>query len=317
MMTKKIFRKGNRSLQLGQQRCAGHAKRLFGIGFQNSRERKRTMRRPRAVKVEELSFWSMAVFPLACVGAVVVLGIGIADIDAELWHVEERKRMLHAPGWEPGGHVFWIGMFLVLYAAVLHGSRCATVAYYYMAEVLWGCNASLVLGGIGMCTKRPLLVGTATLVVGIDQLAWYIDCVSWIFTGKFPVGVASYLPRKTTSRTHFWTSFHHLFFLPLCFFTLRGIGMPALSYWMSVLLTSLLVIAARVGTPFSIDEKTQIKVFNINMSYGFWEDIDLPYVHAMDFKHPVLYLPYLIIVCNFFLNTWPVLGLYAVVNELR
>lgn len=143
------------------------------------------------------------------------------------------------------------------------------------------------------------------------------DCAGFLLTRKWPIGVAKYMASPDIHPVHFATSFHHLFFLPCCFWALYqfGRGMPRDSYVMSVVLTSALAVAARFLTPYAVKTKKGQKVFNINLSYAFWADIKLPFVHAFDFCAPYLYLPYLIIVCNLFLNTLPVVLLYAVANR--
>ena len=53
------------------------------------------------------------------------------------------------------------GYFILLYCALLIGSRVQQQGSYRWYELLWGCNMSMVMSGIGLLTGRPLLVGAA------------------------------------------------------------------------------------------------------------------------------------------------------------
>jgi len=207
-----------------------------------------------------------------------------------------------------------IGTFLLLYTAFLHSSRSLILGVHYMLEILWGCNTSLLMAAMGLLTGRPLLVGTASLIVGLDQSCWYIDCLGYLVTGRFPLGVAKYLTCPSTSWLHFFTAFHHLWFLPVCLFSLSGRGMPEYSYTFSVVLTSILVIISRTITPYAVKQGSAVKIFNINMAYEFWQDVQVGFAHRYNHHHPMVYLPYLIIVCNLALNTLPVILLYKIAN---
>lgn len=272
-------------------------------------------KKPRAVKPDDLTVLKTVVAPVIVVGSVISAAALIGDwVEANYpGHYLERG----GSEWHEGGLINKIGIFLIIYSIILITSRASTSGVYYVCEVLWACNSSMLLASVGMCTQRPLLVGAATTMVGIDQLSWYIDCIAYLLTGKFPLGVAKYLVSPSLSRIHFWTSFHHLFFLPLCFFSLRKIGMPSASYPLCVFVTSLLVIAARIFTPFAVNEGKSIKVFNINLSYEFWDDVKIPLVHAMDHRPAYLYLPYLLGFCNIYLNGIPVALIYYGLNLLR
>mmetsp|Transcript_14646 Transcript_14646/g.25742 ORF Transcript_14646/g.25742 Transcript_14646/m.25742 type:complete len:292 (+) Transcript_14646:276-1151(+) len=276
-------------------------------------------RPPRAKSPSELGMVETVLLPVVVAAG----GVFAGAIGGDYLEVEMMRMLLGHDGHDYDLQrkeeflFFEIGLAIICYCIFTLGSRCFTVGVYYMCEVLWGCNTALLLAGFGMCTGRPLLVGTATCIVALDQISWYFDCLGYLFTGKFHVGVSKYLIAPTTSRIHFITAFHHLWFLPVCLYTLKEIGMPPMSYIFSVVLTSALALAARFLTPYAVNEEKQVKVFNINLSYGFWDDINVPFVHSYDHHHPTIYLPYLIVVCNLYLNTLPVIGLYFATNYLK
>ena len=86
-----------------------------------------------------------------------------------------------------------LGIFLILYTLVLILGRCVASGVYQIYDLLWGCNVAMLLSGVGAITNRPLLCGAACCIVAVDQLCWYVDVLSYVFAGIFPVGVAKYL----------------------------------------------------------------------------------------------------------------------------
>ena len=203
-----------------------------------------------------------------------------------------------------------LGTSVLFYLMILHSSRCFSLGLHYLGEILWGCNVSLLLAGVGIATNRPLMVGIAVCIVAVDQLCWYIDVIGYLFTRKFIVGVAKYMVQPTTTWVHFLTGTHHLWFIPLCIFWLTTHqGIPPGSYWGSVSVTSIIALAARVFTPYSIRcgaYSKDVRVWNINLAYEFYEDVQIAPLHILDHQPAYIYLPFLIVVCNFGLNVIPV-----------
>jgi calcium/calmodulin-dependent protein kinase I len=201
------------------------------------------------------------------------------------------------------------GLAILLYLCILHSSRCLTLGWHYLGEILWGCNIALLLSGVGIATNRPMMVGTAVCVVAVDQLCWYIDVLGYVATRKFPVGVAKYMTAPTTTWVHAITGTHHLWFIPVALLWLASHGgIPPGSYWGSVATTSVIATLARMFTPFAVRQglnAQDVRVWNINLAYEFYDDVAIPPLHVMDHKPPHLYLPFLILVCNFILNVLP------------
>ena len=44
---------------------------------------------------------------------------------------------------------------------------------------------------------------------------------------------------------------------------------------------------------------------NINGAFEFWKDIKVPFLHLMDNRHPLLYLPFLFVTGNLSVNLVP------------
>ena len=131
-----------------------------------------------------------------------------------------------------------------------------------------------------MLRKQLLLVEIAVCLVAVDQLSWWVDLGGYFLNGKFPLGVAKYVVAKDLPLTVFYTSFHHLWFLPLCMhhlYTYNG-SLSMKSYLSSFAVSILLTSTARLLVPYKIKGK----VVNINMSHTFHDDIEVDILHRYD-----------------------------------
>ena len=183
-------------------------------------------------------------------------------------------------------------------------------------EMMWGCNVSMAQAIVGVLTSRRILVSSAVTTVLIDQLCWYVDVGGYIATGGFPIGVASYLLREHVSITKKITACHHLWFLPTYVGILgRGNDIRAESWIVTVAITSFLIVHSRMFIPFQIERPPESGLdkpvyMNVNLAYEFWDDVDVPFLHALDGQHPAFYLPYAVVLCNVVLNGPPFLCLW-------
>ncbi|KAF4030973.1 hypothetical protein GN244_ATG17216 [Phytophthora infestans] len=202
-----------------------------------------------------------------------------------------------------------VGAFVALYTVMMAISRFYEHGTYILYELLWACNASLVLVVMALYFSKPFLVGVAMVTVSGDQLLWYIDTLSFILNGKFITGAMKYLTypeNRSFSKTFFAT--HHLWFLPVCLYITTGHGgMHGSSFIGSCTLTTFLAAFCRALTPFEVrvPGSEHVIYLNVNGGYAFWKDINIPLLHVLDYHHPMLYLPYLAIVGNFVANGFP------------
>lgn len=177
-------------------------------------------------------------------------------------------------------------LFVLLLVRFLE-SGC--VNFYEMA---WACNTSIVLSVVGMLTGRPLLLGASMAAVIFDQVVWYIDFTCYLTIGKMPVGVASYFMWPETSFIKKLTSFHHLWFLPVCLYTLDW-TIPAYSTWMGMLLTDLLACLSRPLCPMYFHMRTKDAIvpvyMNVNIAHAFWRDAKAKFMHVADNKPWYIY----------------------------
>lgn len=147
------------------------------------------------------------------------------------------------------------------------------------------------------------------VTVSGDQLLWYIDVVSLVLSRKFAAGVMKYLtyPENRSFSKQFFAS-HHLWFLPLCLWVTTGHGgMHGSSYGGSCVLTTFLAVYCRAFSPFEVKLRgdDHIIYLNVNGGYEFWKDVDIPVLHLLNHRHPLVYLPYLAVSGNLIANGVP------------
>ena len=216
----------------------------------------------------------------------------------------------------PLRHLFLFGYWLLVFVG-----RVVNHGYSNFYEMLWGCNVALFIVPLGIFLSEPRLAGAGATLVTVDQLLWWLDCGGFVVTralkgeGKFVVGVAKYLtwPADQCSNFKKMTAFHHLWFLPVCLWALSDHGgVPAGSWLLSAMMSTVLSVYCRCFTPFysfpqplfdKADKAHSEPIYmNINLGHTFWKDIRWHRLHAFDGSGAVVYLAFLCLVCNVGLN---------------
>ena len=190
------------------------------------------------------------------------------------------------------GEYAFIGYVLALYHVVMVCCRTLVKGPEELYNQMWACNAGMALATVGIFSRRRVLVGAAVAVVSIDQCLWYVDCMLKLTTGKFHVGVARYLERPGMPFVQKVTSWHHLWFLPLCIFYLRNTGpgdMPADSLKLAMSGVFTMGIISRFLTP---------RELNINMCFECWQDVHVSFFHIFDNEPAYIYVPWLVVMFN-------------------
>lgn len=178
----------------------------------------------------------------------------------------------------------WISYFFALYATWLFMWRLlfrkpprasgepqprGLVVYEYT----WLCNVTLWQSAFALRTNRPALAMAYCIVVGIDQLLWYIDLGMYAVLGKFPIGVANYLTWPENSN---WSSritcSHHLWTIPLVLFGLRLRMEPAVLP-LALISVTVNILLSRWLTPAEVRTEKGTFYLNVNLSYAVWKDI--------------------------------------------
>jgi len=242
-------------------------------------------------------------FAVMIVGNLSIVGMGLYLADTfettpNIPHFFERFQQ---------DNFLWASFFLAYYL-ILFFARFLDSGTHIIYDMLWGCNISLLLTIVGLYTGRPILVGAACSIVAIDQMCWYIDVGVWLATGKFPIGVAKFIAWPNTSFIKKVTTTHHLWFMPLCLYTVGGYGGVRPNSWLlSVFFTTWVSIYCRIFTPIDChDHKTGQRLYlNVNNCHEFWKDIKIKFLHAFNKSHPIIYLAYLSFIGNVVLNLPP------------
>lgn len=79
------------------------------------------------------------------------------------------------------------------------------------------------------------------------------------------------------------------------------------SYAGSCILTTFLAAYCRAFSPFEAKLRgdDHIIYLNVNGAYEFWKDVNIPVLHVLNHRHPLLYLPYLAVAGNLIANGIP------------
>lgn len=196
--------------------------------------------------------------------------------------------------------LYWLGP---LFAFRLHTLNYTCDVIY---ELMWGCNIGMFCGAIALYYRSSLLLGCAICVVSVDQVLCWADLFGRFFTGKWPFAVIAYLEDPACPAIKKYTTGHHFFFLPLCLLQLQGACLHWESFFLCVMLTAFISIWARLTSPKYMvrtghgkkEGGETLEYMNINLSYEFWADVPVPFLHLCDKQHPIVYIFFLITVMN-------------------
>lgn len=197
-----------------------------------------------------------------------------------------------------------ISYFLVIYTIIMILLRYIECGSYILYEIPWCCNIAMILCSTGILTNNKLLIAASFVGISMDQLMWYVDCLSYVIIGKFPIGAAKYLIWPNTSFTKKITCTHHLWFLPLNLYLLQY-DFPDYSFLLGCIFTSLATSLSRLLTPFQIVDPVDpnvIHYLNINCGYKFWRDVKIPLLHILDNCPWYIWVPAFWIWGNLLLN---------------
>ncbi len=197
-----------------------------------------------------------------------------------------------------------MSLTLICYTIFMISIRFWECGAYVFYESVWCCNLAMILAAFGLYSNRPMLIATAFAGVSMDQLMWYVDCLSYLIIGKFPVGAAKYLVWPNTQLSKKVTCFHHLLFLPLCLYAL-SFDLPPYSFFFGSFFTSISTAMCRFLTPYEIADPSDpsiIHYLNVNCGFEFWRDVKIKFLHKMDGMPPYIWLPAFAIWGNGLLN---------------
>ncbi|GMU22956.1 MAG: hypothetical protein AMXMBFR13_30400 [Phycisphaerae bacterium] len=177
-----------------------------------------------------------------------------------------------------GGRLhMWIGAALLCHFA---GLCTIKLAFGITHEIWWMSHLALLLGGAGLLLRSVPVVATALTAILMPHIIWLVDCVGWLASGEFPLGMTCYL-----ANANIWTwigTMHHFYLGPLlAWAVLRHGQYPARALANAVIIYLYLVIGCRaLLSPAA----------NVNFSYGLPGQFDWPAVHWVNRLPGAVYL---------------------------
>jgi len=149
-------------------------------------------------------------------------------------------------------------------------------------EIFWLCNISLALAAVALFLQSNFLVFVAITNIFFFHILWYVDIASFLTTGTFSLGVASYL--KHADLLTWITTSHHFYLLPLLLFIVihkHSSFPPVPTLLASVFILSALVIISRYFTNNEM---------NINYAYRIELLSESPAIRWVNQHDPFAYL---------------------------
>lgn len=171
-------------------------------------------------------------------------------------------------------------------------------------DILWACNACMLLTGVGMIWGSRRLVAACLLTIFLDHVVWATEVVLMLTAGYSPGGPAAYLVWPETTAVELVTTVHHVFYVPLTLFVLyrsEGIGWRDFAH--SVGMCFLLSAAGRYLAPLSVAlPNGQDYYLNINMGHEMFKDVPIAWLHTLNQASGLLYLVALVVMGNALLH---------------
>lgn len=103
-----------------------------------------------------------------------------------------------------------VGVFLFLHFVLVCMIKYATDAD---CEIFWLCHVSLFIAALGFFFRLDYLISVALTQIFFFHILWYIDITSYLATGEYVLGIASYL--QDADFLIWISTVHHFYLLPL------------------------------------------------------------------------------------------------------
>jgi len=169
-----------------------------------------------------------------------------------------------------------VGIFLASYFSFYFCIRLALQwkskpykLYSEFYQQTFMCSMTIFNSALSLYCDRPIVSHAFCILVGMDQLMWYIDIVGYILLGAFPIGVCKYLFKPGFNWVNRFTSSHHLWTIPLVLWSSGG-NFHWLALPLSFVLVPVTVFMSRCMIPVAIrspkEHGEQDLYLNINLS---------------------------------------------------
>jgi len=141
---------------------------------------------------------------------------------------------------------------------------CCSLYLGVPENVLWISHLGTLIGGIGACLRSRRLISLSLVVCFGHHIFWIFDTLMWLITGKFAVGVTSYLQNRSIGG---WLqSANHFFTVPvlLVLALIQG-GIEKTAWVWSSLLFLCLIMVSLIFLP---------STSNVNCAYRPWPGLE-------------------------------------------
>ena len=136
----------------------------------------------------------------------------------------------------------WIGIFILVDFALVCTIK---IVRGITGDIWWMSHMAAMIAGLGFIRRSALLICTALIGVFVLHSLWLVDCITWLLTDRFPLGITSYL---ADADVWAWAATaHHFVLVPLLVVTvLRHGRCPAASFPAAIALFLCLTTVSRV-----------------------------------------------------------------------
>ena len=171
----------------------------------------------------------------------------------------------------------WVGLLLLVDFAIV----CTiNFAYDKGSEIWWMSHVGLLIAGLGFVGRSAMLISTALISIFVLHSLWLVDCVVWLVTDQFVLGVTTYLQ---DARLGVWVATaHHFYLVPLLLISVlhsrRG---PRASFPAAVALFIFLSLISRAFLA---------PADNVNFAFRVDTRLDWTFLHWINHLPPSTYL---------------------------
>ena len=110
-----------------------------------------------------------------------------------------------------------LGVFLLVHFALVVGIK---IKIGQPDDILWMSHVGLLTTACGFLARKPALVTAALIELLVLHSLWLYDCISWMLTGSFPMGLGTYL---INANALVWiATAHHFYLIPLLVIAVRS-----------------------------------------------------------------------------------------------
>jgi len=162
-------------------------------------------------------------------------------------------------------------------------------------DALWLCNLAIAFSALGCFTLKATLISTGVNLVTLAHFFWIVDVIAYLLFGFFPFGSAEYLSWPQTTTQEIISSLHHVWYVPLGLFLLRGNGGLRLkAIWYSILTSGIMAVICWLFTPKTLLLANGKEYYlNVNSGHEFWRDMKYSWMHWGNNKPKIIYFIYL------------------------